>query len=267
MDGQLCSSARQGRARYPAHTHLTATRMNDPASAPVVVPVAIPITATDPSLVSRALGVLKREPILFVTLTYVLISFIGIWANYWFYRRFDLPILEYMQGSDYLVAGLREPAYLWMFAAALLFAWLVTWPERWRRRHPERAEALRRRWWGRVFLPGKSLWWTWGSMAPETGLVFGTFWVMIWLLYALVLGKANAIHAGAGQPLRLTLVGDTQPLAGEARLLGTSSAFVFLYWPDGKRAEAMPIESIARIESLRRATPPAPKSAPTPAQR
>lgn len=246
--------------------------MNDTAdSSPSIAP---PAAATDtvaesaspapasPSLVLRGLGVLQREPILFVTLTYVLISFIGIWANYWFYRRFDLPILEYMQGSDYLVAGLREPAYLGLFGAALLFAWLVTWPERWRRRHPERAEALRRRWWGRVFLPGKSLWWTWGSMAPETGLVFGTFWVMIWLLYALVLGKANAIHAGEGQPLRLTLAGATQPLAGEARLLGTSSAFVFLYWPDGTRAEAMPIESIARIESPRPATPVAPKSAP-----
>jgi hypothetical protein len=256
--------------------------MNDTANPPTIAPPttaidapsapAIPAsptlassTSTNSSLVIRALDVLKREPILFVTLTYVLISFIGIWANYWFYRRFDLPILEYMQGSDYLVAGLREPAYLWMFAAALLFAWLVTWPERWRRRHPERAEALRRHWWGRVFLPGKSLWWTWGSMAPETGLVFGTFWVMIWLLYALVLGKANAIHGGEGQPLRLTLAGATQPLAGEARLLGTSSAFIFLYWPEGRRAEALPIESVARIESMRAAMAPlVPKPAPAP---
>lgn len=251
--------------------------MNDTASPPSIAPPAAVIdapapplpanstpansappnsTPPNPSLVARTLRVLKREPILFVTLTYVLVSFIGIWANYWFYRRFDLPILEYMQGSDYLVAGLREPAYLWMFAAALLFAWLVTWPERWRRLHPERAEALRRHWWGRVFLPGKSLWWTWGSMAPETGLVFGTFWVMIWLLYALVLGKADAIHGGEGQPLRLTLAGATQPLAGEARLLGTSAAFVFLYWPDSKRAEALPIESIARIESLGAAVAP-----------
>ena len=243
-----------------------AAAISAPIPASTAAPAAPPVTDASPSLVVRALRVLKREPILFVTLTYVLISFIGIWANYWFYRRFDLPILEYMQGSDYLVAGLREPAYLWMFAAALLFAWLVTWPERWRRQHPVRAEALRRHWWGRVFLPGKSLWWTWGSMAPETGLVFGTFWVMIWLLYALVLGKASAIHGGEGQPLRLTLAGATQPLAGEARLLGTSSAFVFLYWPDGERAEAMPIESIARIESLRRA-PAAAKTKPAPANR
>ena len=240
--------------------------MNDPATAPVVVPVAIPITATDPSLVIRALGVLKREPILFVTLAYVLISFIGIWANYWFYHRFDVPILEYMQGSDYLVAGLREPAYLWVFFAALVIAWLVTWPERWRRLHPERAEILARRWWGRIVLPGKSAWWGWWGMAPETGLVFGTFWGMIWLLYALVLGKANAIQAGEGQPLRVTLAGATQALAGEARLLGTSSAFVFLYWPEGKRAEALPIESIARIESVRAAARPVvpkPGRAPT----
>jgi hypothetical protein len=218
--------------------------------------------SANPSLVIRAIEVLKREPILFVTLAYVLISFIGIWANYWFYRRFDLPILEYMQGSDYLVAGLREPAYLWVFVAALVISWLVTWPERWRRLHPERAEILARRWWGRIVLPGKSAWWGWWGMAPETGLVFGTFWGMIWLLYALVLGKANAIHAGEGQPLRLTLAGATQPLAGEARLLGTSSAFVFLYWPDGKRTEAMPIESVGRIESVRAMAAPGVKPVP-----
>lgn len=253
--------------------------MNDTAdSSPSIAPPAAITDATEshaasspfpgpPSLVLRALGVLRREPILFVTLTYVLISFIGIWANYWFYRRFDLPILEYMQGSDYLVAGLREPAYLGVFVAALVIAWLVTWPERWRRQHPERADALARRWWGRIVLPGKSAWWGWWGMAPETGLVFGTFWGMIWLLYALVLGKANAIHRGEGQPLRLTLAGATQPLVGDARLLGTSSAFVFLYWPAGQRAEALPIEAVARIESVRATmTPRVLQPAPPPAK-
>ena len=61
-----------------------------------------PVAAARSSVVIRALRILKREPILFVTLGYLLVSFIGIWANYWFYSRFGLPILDYMQGSDYL---------------------------------------------------------------------------------------------------------------------------------------------------------------------
>ena len=59
----------------------------------------------------------------------------------------------------------------------------------------------------------------------------------------------------------MTLAGATHRFPAKPRLLGTSSAFVFLYWPDGKRAEALPIESIARIESLRRPAPSAPKPA------
>ena len=53
---------------------------------------------------------LRREPSLMVTVAYLFVSFIGLWSNYWFYRGFGLPVLEYMQASDYLVAGLRDAA-------------------------------------------------------------------------------------------------------------------------------------------------------------
>ncbi len=216
------------------------------------------------SLVLRLLRVLKREPILFVTLAYLLISFIGIWASYWFYKRFGIPILQFMQGSDYLVAGLREPAYLGLLLAALVISWMVTWPERWRRRNADRSEAMRQRWWGKIVFPGSNPLWSWWGMTPETGVVFSTFWVMIWMVFALMVNKAEDIRRGAGQPLRLTLAGSVEPLPGNARLLGTSSAFVFVYWPEDRRAEALPIESITRIHSLRpadartSATPPRP---------
>ena len=126
---------------------------------------------------------------------------------------------------------------------------------------------MRKHWWGRVVFPGKSLWWSYWGMAPETGLVFGTFWGMIWLLYVLVIGNAEAIHAGKGERVRLTLAGNAQPLSGDARLLGTSNAFVFVYWPEGKRAEALPIESVARIESLRPLAAPPPLRCPRHASR
>lgn len=209
-----------------------------------------------PSLVGRALRVLKREPILFVTLGYLFVAFIGLWANYWFYSRFGLPVLEYMQGADFLVAGLREPAYALALGAAVVFTFVVTWPERWRRRNPERALQLRAHWWGRLlFRSGEPRRFAGLGMAPESALVFGVLWATIWLLFGYVISKAQDIQAGGGHVVRVTLSGQPAAMPGTPRLLGTSSAFVFLYWIDGKRAEAMPIEAIARIESLRLAAP------------
>ncbi len=212
--------------------------------------------APQPSLVTRALAVLTREPVLFVTLGYVFVAFIGLWANYWFYRRFGIPILEYMQGSDYLVAGLRNPAYAGVLVMAVLASLLITWPERWRRRYPQRTAQLRQRWWGKAIFPGTNKWYRWWGMSPETGVVFGVVWIMIWGVYAQVVQNAVAIQRGGGHRVRVTLAGQKAPMPGMPRLLGTSSAFIYLYWPVGKRAEVVPIEAVGRIESLRKPRTP-----------
>lgn len=206
----------------------------------------------------RALRVLKREPILFVTLGYLVLSFVGLWASYWFYAGFGLPILEYLQASDILVAGLRDPIYLLVLAGAAAFAWLVNWPQRWRLRNPARSEALRAHWWGRLLLPRRNFF----GMRADTGLVVAIFWCAIWLLLWFVLDKADHVRRGGGHRVAVTLAGQPAPLAGAPRLLGTSSAFVFLYWPADRRAEALPIESIARIASLRPGAATAAPSSP-----
>ena len=72
-----------------------------------------------PSLVGRLLGLLTREPVLFVSLAYILVSFMGIWSSYWFYRTLGLPILDYLQGSDLFIAGLRRPDYVLLVALSL----------------------------------------------------------------------------------------------------------------------------------------------------
>lgn len=185
------------------------------------------------------------------------VSFIGLWANFWFYRDFKLPILEYMQGSDYLVAGLRDPAYGLILLAGVLLVFLVTWPDAWRRNHPERVEQLRRRWWGRVVFPNaRLLRWKGVGMTPETGMVFAAFWFTVWAAASYVNAKATYIRDdGSGQPVQVTLAGAAAPMPGQARLLGTSSAFVFLWWPDKRRAEAVPIEGIGRVQTLPMSVP------------
>ena len=164
---------------------------------------------------------------------YVFVSFIGLWANYWFYRGFQLPILEYMQATDYLVAGLRDPMYGLILVVTVLLVSLISWPDAWRRNHPERVLALRRRWWGRALFPSNRMMrWTGVGMSPETGITLMAFAFTVWGASIYVQNKAADIrdHDG-GQPVQVTLAGKATAQPGHARLLGTSSGFVFLGGP------------------------------------
>jgi hypothetical protein len=230
----------------------------DAADGPQAAAVAVPFT--DPWLV-RTWRLLLREPSLLVATTYLFVSFIGLWASFWFYRMFGLPILEYMQASDYLVAGLRDPVYVALLGFSALLAALISWPEFYRVREPERVAILRRRWWGRLVFP-EHRWLRWQGlgMAPVTGVVFAVFLGMICACTAYVVTRAVDIRdGGAGNPasghlVEVTLAGDSASLPGQARLLGTTSAFVLLWWPQQRRAEVVPVASVKRLASLR---PPA----------
>lgn len=216
------------------------------------------------SLAVRAWQRMRQEPSLMFTVAYLFASCIGLWANYWFYRRFNLPILEYMHAGDYLVAGLRDPAYALVMLAAVAIVYVVAWPDSWRRTHPERVERLRTRWWGRVLFPNHRLFrWSGVGLAPETGIVLAALWGTAWATVWYVEGKADYIRQGSGQPVVVTLAGEQTPRPGEARLLGTGGAFVFIWWLDERRAEAIPVESIGRLrfEAPRRRQAPAPTHA------
>ena len=199
----------------------------------------------------RLWAVMHREPALMVTTAYLFVSFIGLWANYWFFRRFDLPILEYMQGGDYLVAGLRDPIYAYAVIGITLASLLIVWVEKWRVRHSERVRRLSRSWWGRVlFGQGHepSAWYL--GMSRETGLLVMSFVTAMLIVFSYVDARAQAIHAGGGHVVRVSLAGEAAALPGQARLLGTNSSFVFLWWPQQRKVEALPTANVSRIESV-----------------
>lgn len=222
------------------------TPKQDPLPAPPAPPSQ---QVADDSLVRRLWGVFRREPMLLVTSSYLFVSVIGLLDSYLFYREFDLPILEYMQTGDFFVAGLRRPAYLFVLAWTLLVGYLALWPERVRQRDPARAARIERRWWGRLLLPRRSDWWAYMGLHPETMATLSGLLVMLFILAAQSDARANAIRKGAGNAVAVDL-SDAGALAGDWRLLGTHSAFVFLWNPDGQRSHVVPVESIATIRPL-----------------
>ena len=175
----------------------------DPATplATVPAPAVLPAPAPAQPWILRVWARLSHEPTLMLSAAYLGVSFLGLWASYWFYRGFGLPILEYMQPSDYLVAGLREPVYALLLLASVAIAWGVSWPETWRRQHPERVEALRAHWWGRLVFP-ESRWFRWKllGVSNETGIFIAALWGMVWASANYVGTLGTDIRAGHDTP-------------------------------------------------------------------
>lgn len=206
-----------------------------------------------PSVIGRLLRVLRREPVLFVTLSYVLVSFLGLWSSDWFYRGLGLPILQYLQGGDLFIVGLRHPDYLLWLLAPLAIMWLSALPLAWAERHPQRAAAVRARYrWGAVMFPEPRSWLGLWGVRSDTLLVVSVFALALYHLYALNSATAARLVAGAadvGQPVQLTLAGSTAALPGDTRLLETTSAYVLVWWPGAGRVEGLPTANVARIVS------------------
>ena len=209
----------------------------------------------EPGLVSRLGGLLKREPVLVVSLVYALVSFMGMWSNYWFYSRLGVPILDYLQGSDLFVIGIRRPDFVLVVLGAMALAWVGAMPQRWVDRNPERAEEMFRRWPGLRWVVAPP-WYRYrrlGWLYRVENLLVGACLILS-LQYLWVWNMWNARDVlrgqGKGQQVRLTLAGAAAPLPGQAQLLGTTSAYVFVWWPQTRQVEALPIANLARIESV-----------------
>lgn len=228
----------------------------DAAPAAIVPDVAAPPATPGPTAVGRLLRLLTREPVLVVSLVYALVSIMGMWSYYWFYDRLGVPILEYLQGADLFVIGLRRPDYLLIVLAVLAFMWVSVLPMRWAQRNPERAAELttRHRWmrW-LLFLPSREGKWTGGGwISVETqialmGLLLSLQYLFVWNLTS----ASRVLEGRAPLPgVRLTLAGADAPLPRQAQLLGTTSAYVLVWWPDDRRVEVFPVANLARIEHL-----------------
>lgn len=207
----------------------------------------------EPSVVGRLLAILKREPVLFVSGTYILVSFMGLWSLYWFYRGLGLPILDYLQGSDLFIAGLRRPDYGLTLLSVFMVLWLSSQPLAWAERHPECAQAIREtRWWGKLAFPEpRGFMGLWG-IRTDTLLAFSFLCLSMYLLFVHSSKLAEGIVEGKphAQEVQLTLAGESTPLPGRARLLGTTSAFIMVWWLEPGRVEALPIANISRIKPV-----------------
>lgn len=202
------------------------------------------------SFVWRASSHLLREPALLVTTVYALMGFLGLWSSYWFYAGFDVPVLEYLQVSDYLVAGLRSPVYPILLLIGIVSAVLISLPEMVELRHPEEVKALRARHWGwyLLFPPGPFKTWQSIGFHPFTGVWVTLACVVLMGSAMVMMRQAADIRSGIPHhPVQVHLTGDPAPSKDAAQLLGTSTGFVYLWWPQRQQAEVVPVGAVRRL--------------------
>jgi hypothetical protein len=208
------------------------------------------------NLLPHVLQTLKREPALAITFAYLFVAMAGIFYNFSFYEKFGIPVLTLSQISDFLVAGIQQPMALVLVLSTFPICWLFDRINlRSRRKHIAERERLRAvqelSLWQRarlVFLDWRveQRWYTQLSYVAVV-VIYGWTFVALYAQY-----RAAAVKRGEAAEVRVWLNGEPQALAsGKSQAwtyLGSVANYVFVYDREGRRAEVLPVNAIARIE-------------------
>ncbi len=237
--------------------------MGEPTSeaAPGGETPAIESEAVSPllSMLPHIRRLLHREPALVVTLGYMLLAVAGLAYLYGFYRRFDIPILSLLQLSDFLVAGVVEPAAILLMLSTLPLCWLM---DRWNmqvfRRQVASIGVLRARgplsWFQRkrlAYLESHV-----ARVRHGGQLQLAYLFVVVaygWMFVSIYGGhRAAAIKSGEAQEVVVWLNGESArlhpPKAVNWTYLGATGSYLFLYDRQAQQAEVLPVNAVARVE-------------------
>ena len=222
--------------------------MGTPAETPALTPEQAAEASAGPRL--REVGksaftrIIREHPTLVLTLLYIGLTFVGVVHDFFFYLYFKINVLDYSETGDFLLAGLKNPlAVLLAILPVPLFIIVRRWGRTLRRRssvYQQYQERLDRMGWNSLTARGLG--------AVLFILVYITLFNE---LYAFA--EAKRMHDGKGRRVSFLrndgISPDERPI-----LLGTTSKFVFFYYPSRKATEIVPIDNLTAltVDSRRR---------------
>jgi hypothetical protein len=174
---------------------------------------------------------------LMLTLSYLILTLVGLSYEFWFFKYFRITIVEYVETSDFLLAAVREPLVIVLAVLPLFLIRLYLRLESWLRQRMPRFERWQHRW---------------ESKPYYTPAVRQTLWLLVAVIYAFLFIQLYAervtdrIKAGQGREVRVELASGAPP-PSPALLLGTTAKFVFVYLPAEKQTQIIPIDNVARL--------------------
>jgi hypothetical protein len=209
------------------------------------------------SVMPHVLQAARSEPALVITFAYLFVAMAGIFYNFNFYEKFDIPILALSQVSDFLVAGLQQPMALLLVLSTFPLCWLFDkFNLRRRRQRHQRLERLQRitdpslfQRAGMWFSRNPPAWFT-GCLYLALVVIYGWLFVHFYARH-----RADLVRTGEGEQVLVTLTNDgnrdTGIVAGKPwSFLGTTSGYVYLYDRSSGRSVILPLNNIVRIEPV-----------------
>jgi hypothetical protein len=190
---------------------------------------------------------LRRNPGVTLTALYLFASVIGVFFHYQLLRRFGFNALDFSETTDFLMVVVREPLTValallgvpFYLAYGALVVWIGTAVQRRFPRFKKSPETRRR---------------NLESMRRLRPWLQGAFIGTYALLFVMIYSKwrATRIKEGDFRPMILDYKTDSPRPDGSLRtenlaLLGSTARFAFFYDPATKRADVVPLDSIARL--------------------
>lgn len=192
-------------------------------------------------------GWLRDNPGLSLTLIYLFASVIGVVFHFMFMKRFGFNVLEFSEAGDFLMVVVREPLTVALALLGvpfyLVYGWGAMRLSRWARARSARIRSTpekRRQSMARVR--------RWQPLLQASFIgIYAILFVMLFSQW-----RVSRIRAGDFRKVAVHYKADSPGAAGglvseNLALIGTTSRFVFLYDPATKRADVVPLDSIARL--------------------
>jgi hypothetical protein len=180
----------------------------------------------------------SQHPGLLLTLAYFGLTTVGLMYDFWFFLYFKIAIATYAEPSDFLLAAVRSPLAVILAILPLPLLWLITTASEWLRKRSRRYDSFNARAEKGMFGTPKMYLFMWPFFVLTYAFLFTQ-------LYAA--SRARAIKAGHGTEVRIELSNGQNTGERDALLLGTTSRFVFLYYPAERRTHIIPLDNVAQL--------------------
>jgi len=179
-------------------------------------------------------GFVRQHPALSLALVYLAVTVVGRLDDLWFFQVFKINIFYYSSPEDFFLAPLKNPiALLFLLVPALVivvFAWV----------RDSRAKSGAARTRHSRFLD--EIWYNPAARLALGGLLVVAIAATLTQNHAT--RRSSAVKAGVGRRVSFER-NDGMKFSEQPLLLGSTGKFFFLYYPNRKVTEIVPVENTA----------------------
>jgi len=191
--------------------------------------------------VKNLFKVFENDKTLFFTVSYLLLTAIGMIFSGAYFLVFDINILDYSQVSDFILIAFKDPFYLLFTLMTVILTVLIYYLNKWLiikfpKYFLRQEEKIWARW---VKQTGNYYFWSYMLVLllyiPESAYIYARY-------------KSKEIKAGKGQTVQVYYNSGPHTLKDSfPTLVGTTSNFIFLYYPKTKTTEIVPFNNVSKI--------------------